>query len=353
MTSTTMEELRAGPAKQQQNQLVALSGFLDKMKGQIARALPRHLNADRMSRLALTAFSTTPALRECTPQSIAGSLMTAAQLGLEPNVGGQGYLVPYKDRRRGVTLCQFIPGWRGLVDLANRSGRCSVWTGVARMGDEFDYQLGDAPFVRHKPGEEDEGSPFTHVYACGRVRDASMAVIEVWTRAKVERHLAKYNKVGDSHYARESEHNFEQYGRKVALLQVLKYMPSSIELEKAITVAEATDTHQDFVIEADFARVVPDEATGEVPPPPPAPPAPAPRTRTRKEPPAAAHAPAPAAPVQPAADAGPAVTYAQLADAINTAPDREAADQVLDRGRSLPDVQREELARLYELRFTD
>ena len=53
------------------------SRFMDKLKPQMALALPKHLNADRMGRLALTAFSSTPALQKCTTNSIAASIMTA------------------------------------------------------------------------------------------------------------------------------------------------------------------------------------------------------------------------------------------------------------------------------------
>lgn len=226
------------------------SGFMDKLKPQLALALPKHMNADRMARLALTAFSTNADLQLCTPQSIAGSIMTAAQLGLEPGINGQGYLIPYKG------TCTFVPGWKGLVDLVARSGRATVWTGVVYPGDKFEYQLGDAPFCRHVPGDgADEGDQFTHVYAIGRVRDATMPVIEVWTRNKVNKHLSQYNKVGGRHYAKSNENNFEMYARKVALLQVLKYMPASIELANAIEVSHVAETGQGVVLDGDLVRV--------------------------------------------------------------------------------------------------
>lgn len=229
--------------EKQQTPVAAFSGFMEKLKPQLARALPAHMNADRMTRLALTAFSTTPALQECSQNSIAGAIMTAAQLGLEPGINGAGYLIPYKG------TCTFVPGWKGLVDLVARSGRATVWTGAVRLGDEFEYQLGDTPFCKHKPGDEDDDQPFTHVYAIGRVRDAVMPVIEVWSRAKVMKHLKKYNKVGNRHYANTDENNFEMYARKCALLQVLKYMPSSIELANAIVASNAAEEGHGVTIE--------------------------------------------------------------------------------------------------------
>ena len=239
------------------SEVAKFSAFMDKLKPQLALALPRHMNADRMARLALTAFSSTPALQRCTPQSIAASIMTAAQLGLEPGIGGQGYLIPYKE------TCTFVPGWRGLTDLVARSGRATVWTGAVRDGDRFEYQLGDAPFCRHVPGDTDDAAPFTFVYAIGRVRDSVMPVIEVWSRNEVLKHLKHYNKVGQRHYANESENNLEMYARKVALLQVLKYMPASIELQNAIDVTNAAEAGKGVVLEGDFVHV-----TDPVPPEP-------------------------------------------------------------------------------------
>lgn len=254
--------LKAAATGKSSNPVVAFSSFLDKLKPQMALAMPKHMNADRMARLALTAFSTTPALQECSTQSIAASIMTAAQLGLEPGINGQGYLIPYKK------TCTFVPGWKGLVDLVARSGRATVWTGVVYPGDEFEYQLGDSPFCRHVPGDS-MGENFTHIYAIGRVRDATMPVIEVWTRGKVTKHLKEFNKVGDRHYARASENNFEMYARKIALLQVLKYMPASIELANAIEVSHAGEAGKGVVLEGDFVHVQDtptdvDQRTGEI-----------------------------------------------------------------------------------------
>jgi recombination protein RecT len=157
---------------------------------------------------------------------------------------GQAYLVPYKG------VCQLVPGWQGYVDLISRAGRASVWTGAVRDGDLFDYTLGSSPTLEHKPGDED-GGEFTYVYAVGWVKGAQWPVIEVWSRAKVKKHLAFYNKVGDMHYAKQNENNLEMYGRKVALLQVMKYMPKSIEIQNAQTLEHrASDGLQNLTISA-------------------------------------------------------------------------------------------------------
>jgi recombination protein RecT len=206
--------------------------MLEKMKPQIALALPRHLNADRMCRIALTEFRKNPKLAECDPVSVVACVIMSSQLGLELGVDGQAYLVPYYDKKKQQSICTFIPGWKGYVDLISRAGRASVWTQCVRDGDTFSFQYGSEPRIVHQPGAEtDDDSPFTHAYACGRVKGAEQSVVEVWSRAKVLKHLKRYNKVGDAHYALQNENNLEMYGRKVALLQVIKYMPKSVELQ--------------------------------------------------------------------------------------------------------------------------
>lgn len=244
------------------NQVVAspastLNQFLMRHKNQIEMALPRHITPERMTRLALTAFSQNRELQKCTPQSIFASVIVAAQLGLEIGVAGQGYLVPYKGS------CTFVPGWQGLVDLVSRSGRATVWTGAVYRGDKFDWALGDRPFVRHQPeGDGDDWHDITHVYAIGRVNGSDHPVIEVWTMDRIVRHLNKYNKVGGKHYALTNNgQNMEMYARKVALLQVLKYMPKSIEVMRAMDVANAVDSGQNFTFDGDVVVVQESDGT--------------------------------------------------------------------------------------------
>jgi recombination protein RecT len=240
------------------NPVTAFSNFLAGYKSQIALALPKHLNADRMARLALTAFSQSEQLQRCDVKSIVSSIMVAGQMGLEIGVTGQGYLVPYK------TTCTFVPGWQGIVDIVNRSGRATVWTGAVFDGDDFDYQLGDSPYCKHRPKGEDDPAKLLYVYAIGRVNGAEAPVIEVWPIAKVRRHFEKNNKVGDKHYA---HRHWEMYARKIPLLQVCKYMPKSIELSRAMEADHASEEGRPMTLDGDFVTLTPDgvdTSTGEI-----------------------------------------------------------------------------------------
>ena len=228
-------------AKKEESPVAAFSGFLEKFKPQLALALPKHLTADRMARLALTAFSSSGKLQNCDPKSIASSIMTAGQLGLEPGVNGAGFLVPYK------TTCTFVPGWKGLVDLVSRSGRGTVYTGVIFSDQSYTYTDGaKRDLVIHNETDLEDPEDITHAYAIGWVKDATMPIIELWRVSKIMKHRDKYNKVGSNHY---SYRDWEMYCRKVPLLQVLKYMPCSVEVNNAIAISNAAEAGRGATIE--------------------------------------------------------------------------------------------------------
>lgn len=313
---STASNLKAVATGKKDNPIASFSSFLEKFKPQMALALPKHLTADRMARLAVTAFSSTPKLQECDPKSIVAGIMTSATLGLEIGVDGQGFLVPY-----GKT-CQFVPGWKGLVDLVSRSGRATVWTGAVFEGDDFDYALGDAPYIRHRPGEENDPDKLTHVYAVGRVNGSNYPVIEVWTIGKIRKHRDKYNKVGAKHY---SFRDWEMYARKIPLLQVLKYMPKSIELQNALAISNAADAGNHAVIDGNFVTVTDadtgasiDPSTGEL--------------------------------LDQRAQQQDAMlpTYGDLLSQIQKADSPEILDLVMDSARDLPEGDRVKLAQAYE-----
>ena len=263
MTTADLKAVVTGEKKQ--SPVAAFSSFLDKLKPQMALALPKHLTADRMTRLALTAFSTSEALQRCTTKSIAASIMTAGQLGLEPGVNGAGFLVPYG------TTCTFVPGWKGLVDLVSRSGRGTVFTGVIFKDQEYTFIDGaKRDLIIHNETDLDDPADITHAYAIGWVKDATMPIIELWRVSKIKKHRDKYNRQGQKHY---SFRDWEMYARKVPLLQVIKYMPCSIEVANAVALSEAADRGRGavidggFVVEEDVPEGV-DKQTGEITPPP-------------------------------------------------------------------------------------
>lgn len=212
---------------------------------EIKRSLPKHLNGDRMARIALTAFRRTPKLAECDPRSVFAAVIQASQLGLEPDTLGRAYLIPYKNNKKvngqwvSTMECQFVPGWKGLVDLMNRSGQGTVYTGVIFKDQEYTYTDGSTRELKiHNETNLVDPADITHAFAVGHIKGGMFPVIELWRMAKVMKHRDRYNKVGASHY---SFDNMEMYGRKVVLLQVLKYMPCSAELAAAMALNDAAE----------------------------------------------------------------------------------------------------------------
>jgi recombination protein RecT len=255
----TMQEIQQLPPERQ------FAKMLESFKSQIALALPSHLTPERMVRLALSAFKGNAKLAKCSPTSLFSGVILASQLGLEIGVDGQAFLVPYKDKN-GKLHAQLIPGWKGYVTLVNNAKQASIWTGAVFEGDKFEYQLGANPKCDHRPtGQADETKAnLRFVYAIGWVHGAQFPIIEVWPVNKVIRHLARNNKVGGQHYALANDNNFIAYGRKVALLQVVKYLPKSVELR----VAQQSDQGATFdlasVIEGEFATVEPPTTVGSI-----------------------------------------------------------------------------------------
>ena len=235
MATNTMEGLKekTGLVKRP----VTIAEQLEILKPQLGRVLSRSMNPDRLIRIALTQLRINPKLAECEAQSVLACVMLAAQLNLEFGVFGQCYMVPYK----GVAT--FVPGWQGWTELVSRSGRAAAWTGEVREGDEFDASLGSKPFVHHKPdfnGDEDRNLLYT--YAVGKQTGAEHPVIEVWGKQRLDKHLRRYNKVGDRHYALKDAHSFVMYGRKIPLLQVVKYLPKSVEMQAAANLDYSSDS---------------------------------------------------------------------------------------------------------------
>lgn len=192
----------------------------DQFKKQLALAVPKHLNADRMARIAATEVRKNKALLNTEPTSFLGSVMQAAQLGLEPGSAlGQAYLVPYGNQ------CQLIIGYKGMIDLARRSGQVlSLNAYAVREGDDFSFQLGLKPDIHHVPSLEADRikKPITYVYAVATLKGGGYQ-FEVMSRAEIEavKAKAKSKNIWNSYP--------EEMAKKTVIRRLFKYLPVSIE----------------------------------------------------------------------------------------------------------------------------
>lgn len=209
-----------------------MQGYIKQMEKEIAKALPSVITPERFTRIVLSALSTNPKLGMCTPQSFLGAMMTAAQLGLEPNTPlGQAYLIPFKNGKAGVLECQFQLGYKGLMDLAYRSGEVKIIQAhVVYERDEFEYSLGLDPVLKHVPARKDRGEP-THVYAMFRTKDDGYG-FTVMSMEEIRAHAAKYSKsFGNGPW----QTNFEEMAKKTVLKRVLKYAPLKSDFVRGIS----------------------------------------------------------------------------------------------------------------------
>lgn len=224
---------------QKQNNEKSMKLFIKSMEPQIMAALPKTITAERFSRICMTAISQTPALAECTPASFAGAMMTAAQLGLEPNSPlGQAYLIPYKDYKSNTTECQFQLGYRGLIELAHRTGELqSIEAHIVYEGDDFEYELGLEPKLKHKPAMTGRGEA-QWVYAVYHLVNGGYG-FEVMSVEDVNKHRDAFSKAAGRGFSPWST-NWEAMAKKTVIKRVLKYAPLSSDVAGAMSKDEGT-----------------------------------------------------------------------------------------------------------------
>lgn len=219
------------------------------MQARMRQALPRHLSPERMLRVVSMALQKTPKLAECNRMSLLGCMLACGSLGLEPNtVLGHAYLIPFKDQ------CTLIVGYKGLVDLARRSGHIStIHCDVVYAGDEFDFEYGSSGRLRHVPAGQRKGD-WLYAYAFARMVGGGEQY-EVMTRAEV---LAIRDK--SQGYLRDKAKSpwtlYEpEMAKKTALRRMAKWLPLSIEFANAAALDELSDAGR-----ADLAAM----ATGDI-----------------------------------------------------------------------------------------
>lgn len=209
--------------------------YVQQMQGEIAKALPSVMTPDRFTRITLSALSANPQLAQTTQNSFLGAMMTAAQLGMEPNTPlGQAYLIPF--RNKGVLECQFQLGYKGLIDLAYRSGEVTtIQAQVVYENDEFEYALGLEPQLKHIPAMSNRGEPI-YFYAVFKTKDGGFG-FEVMSVEDVKLHAQKYSKSFNSAYS-PWKTNFEEMAKKTVLKKVLKYAPMKTDFARGLSADE-------------------------------------------------------------------------------------------------------------------
>ena len=232
------EQQKTAVAKPKQT----VQDLIKKMMPEIKKALPATITPERFTRIVLSAISTTPQLANCTPKSLLGAMMTAAQLGMEVNTPlGQCYLIPYKNH--GVDEVQFQLGYKGLIDLAYRSGEVqSIQAQTVNENDEFEYSYGLEPTLKHKPSMTDRGAPIAY-YAIFKTKTGGFG-FEVMSLNDVVAHRDRFSKAFTKGFSPWST-NFDEMSKKTVLKRVLKYAPMSTDMMRAVSTDETIKSNID------------------------------------------------------------------------------------------------------------
>ena len=244
-----------------------ITTYLSGMRDRIAAVLPKHITPERIISMAATTIAKNPQIAKCSPGSLLGALMQTSILGFPPvDALGYCYFVPFNNRKvvNGVETkvpeVQFQIGYKGLIELARRSGKIkTVYAEVVREGDEFEVEFGLNPNLRHVP-MLDAGKPMKYVYAVCHFTDGGYNFV-VLSKSDVERlRLRSPMQKGAPSGAWLTD--YDSMAKAKALKQLAKYMPLNIDQQEAIATDEAVLTPDNF--QAGRAKIEDVEYANEV-----------------------------------------------------------------------------------------
>jgi recombination protein RecT len=218
-----------------------ITTFADTLSGRkkwLEQVLPKHVKADRFVKVAVAALTRQPELLECDQNTVILSILQAGQLGLEPTgVLGSAYLVKYGNR------AQLIIGYRGLIDLARRSGQIlSIEAHAVHAKDKFTCWFGLDPVLKHEPCWDDDPGALTHVYAVAKLRDGG-SQFDVMSKAQVDKIKATSKSGSRGPWV----DHYEEMAKKTVIRRISKYLPLTVEMQTAAAVDDSADTGAPFI----------------------------------------------------------------------------------------------------------
>lgn len=237
-----------------------ISHMLGKMKGELAAAMPKHLTPERLTRISLTELRKVPKLQGCDSLSLIASIMQCAQLGLEPGGSlGHVYLIPYN------LECKFIIGYRGMIELARRSGQIvSLTAREVYENDKFEFEYGLDEKLSHMPSRGERGK-LVGVYAIAKLVGGGYQM-DFMSKTDVDKIRATSKASGSGPWVS----FYEEMAKKTVIRRLFKYLPVSVEIQKAVQneeksdfgIIDSKDILADFDISEEALSI--DRETGEI-----------------------------------------------------------------------------------------
>lgn len=224
-------------------------------QSQLQAVAAEHMKPERMMRLMANAIRTTPKLGQCDPLTLLGSMMTCASLGLEPNtVLGHAYLIPFENKRKGLTEVQLVLGYKGMVDLARRSGHVvNIHADVVYEADEFSFEYGSNQHLKHVPAGERSKPVYAYCHAKLTDGEAFIVlpyaeVLKVRNGSQGYKTATKYGKKDTPWIAHE-----HQMARKTAVRALFNELPISVEkVSDALQVDDNRANFANFAMHPEF-----------------------------------------------------------------------------------------------------
>ena len=266
-TQTAVADVRAQVAERQRNQ----AAYIEKLGPSLRKVMGDERQTERLIRIAIAAARGSEKMQRATALSLAGSLMTASVLGLEPNTpAGECYLVPYENKKAGrgqdgqfPVEAQLIVGYQGYVKLYRQHPMAGdIFAEAVYPEDDFEWARGTSPFIDHRPHPEKRAadSAPTHYYAVAILANGAKPFV-VLTADEVKE--LRKGKVGSSGDIADPQRWME---RKTALRQLTKMLPKSTRLAMAAQVDESVGTEL-YAARVRAQRVDhPDEEAAALPP---------------------------------------------------------------------------------------
>jgi recombination protein RecT len=189
-----------------------------------------------------------PKLDECTRQSLFSACLTAAALNLPINQNlGFAYIIPFNNRKEGVVEAQFQMGYKGFIQLAQRSGQIKL----INVRDVREGEIADENFVTGEMvfKKADDREKLKVVGYLGYLELTSGFRKQLYINvADLIKHSTKYSQTAKSGYGLWKT-DFDAMAAKTVIKKLLsKYAPMSADLEKAIT-------HDQAVIDIDSDKI--------------------------------------------------------------------------------------------------
>lgn len=240
-------------ATQAQNMQMQTMDPQQNMKNLLERSWPRivavignNLSPQRLYQMYVSTINREPQLANCSVESVLSCFMKCAALGLEPsNVDGLGraYILPYgnKNYRTGQKEATLIIGYKGMIDLARRSGQIrDISARAVHEGDEFAYSYGLNEDLRHvpcaKPGK------LTHVYMIANFKDGGH-YFQVMNADEIEAAAKRSPSYGKAVSPWKSD--YEAMAKKTVIRRAFPYLPVSVEARDAAASDDQTPDYSD------------------------------------------------------------------------------------------------------------